>query len=277
MGAAKENGSGTPEIKVTTELVPAELRTGTWPVFAKYQEHRFNGERRRDDAYVESADDTDDSYVVYESKSLAAGEKTYHYRPLVDEPGLFFRFAGLWDGTVLRSAWRDWIAELGVLGLDGGKPRGGVQESYHNFAREVKEAHTVLRLFEAAVNPRGAGETKIREILHPEKLEASLGTVAARDAALRVVGIRVQKKLNNECFPQLYQNADGTFVLSYGFQSLLGALYIQMASLLADGAAAARWCQAPDCFRFIPPGSRRDKKFCDKSCLMRHRRSVGKA
>lgn len=268
MPGNENNSAGGSARTVTPELVVEELRTGTWSVYPEYEEHRFRGERRRDDAYV-----------THKRADLSASKypapRMRLYRPLVDEPGLFFRFAEAYDGGVLRGAWRDWIKRYGVLGLHDGSPRGGPEESYKEFTRKAREAHEVLHLYEAAANPRGAGEKYIRDYLHPEKVPE--GIAAARDAALRVVGVRVQQNLSQECFPQLYQNADGTFVLSYGFRSLLGAMYIQMSALLSDGATAARWCKAPDCHRIISPDRRRHTEFCNKACLMRWRRAHGRA
>jgi hypothetical protein len=113
------------------------------------------------------------------------------------------------------------------------------------------------------------------------------------DWALFVVGSRVQRKLRSACHPQLYQNRDGTFALSWEFQSLLGAMYLQLAFLMT-AATAARFCKAPDCNRVIaldapeetpegkllrlskgaskPYKTRKDKEFCDKACYMRWKR-----
>jgi hypothetical protein len=73
---------------------------------------------------------------------------------------------------------------------------------------------------------------------------------AARDAALFLVDVGVQGKLEKECFPQFHPNRDGTAMLSYGFRSLLGAMYLQMA-FLRSGTTAARFCRGPGCNRII--------------------------
>lgn len=257
-------------IKVTPDLVPANLRTGTWRCYSDYLAHPSKkGERSKADAYVEAVRQDLTAPDVYEPKM-------YVYPPLIAAPGLFLEFARLWDGGVLRGVWRDWIGTKGVLGLNDGDVRGGPRETHSAFEQEAREAQEILRLYEAAENPDGADNAYIRQHFYPMGPPAEHGS--PRQAALWVVGVRVQKKLVKECFPQIYLNEDGTSVLSYGFRSLLGAMYLQMASLLTNGTAAVKWCKAPGCNKTIDPERRSHAEVCPgKACEMRWRRANGKA
>ena len=55
--------------------------------------------------------------------------------------------------------------------------------------------------------------------------------------------------------------ASGVSEPKVGFHNLLGAIYLQARSLLT--ASDIRRCQAPDCINVIPPGSYRNKIYCD--------------
>lgn len=257
-------------ITVTPDLVPAGLRTGTWRRYPKYSERPSkSSERAKADAYVEAARQ---DLEVHKPSEL----EMYVYPPLIAAPGLFLEFARLWDGGVLRGAWRDWIGTKGVLGLNDGDVRGGPRETHSAFEQEARGAQEILRLYEAAENPDGADNAYIRQHFYPMEPSAEHGS--PRQAALWVVGVRVQRKLAEECFPQIYLNEDGTSVLSYGFRSLLGAMYLQMASLLTNGTAAVKWCKAPGCNKTIHPERRKHAEFCPgKACEMRWRRANGKA
>jgi hypothetical protein len=64
------------------------------------------------------------------------------------------------------------------------------------------------------------------------------------------VDVAIREKLEKECVVRFDPNMDGTAVLSYGFRSLLGAMYLQIA-FLRSGKTVARVCQGPGCNRTI--------------------------
>jgi hypothetical protein len=87
-----------------------------------------------------------------------------------------------------------------------------------------------------------------------------------RRRILRIVGGTVQTRVVEGCYPQLHLNRTGDFAFGWSFKNLLlGAIWLQMAWLLASGDGARR-CKLPDCFRIVAfepsqpssnPGSKR--------------------
>jgi hypothetical protein len=70
-----------------------------------------------------------------------------------------------------------------------------------------------------------------------------------------VLGGMVQTRLHEHCYPQfnVYTRGGyptGRFTLTWGFHSLLGAIWLQMAWLLED-ESSVRFCRVPDCRRVI--------------------------
>ncbi len=128
--------------------------------------------------------------------------------------------------------------------------------------------------------------------LHHNQRGSPVPTHTSLSRFLAVYGHRLHSD-RSECHPQLYQNRDGTFALSWDFQSLLGAMYLQI-SFLMTATTAARFCKARDCNRVValdapeetPEGKlerlskgfskpykpRSDKEFCGRACYMRWRR-----
>jgi len=104
------------------------------------------------------------------------------------------------------------------------------------------------------------------------------------------------QKLWTECFPQVYRTQDGFSQPSWGFRSLLGAMWLQM-MFLVSATGKVRYCLGPGCNAVIsfdqpqqPPApglkkndrsrgyrTRRDKVFCSKRCNMAHRRQNERA
>jgi hypothetical protein len=65
-----------------------------------------------------------------------------------------------------------------------------------------------------------------------------------------MVGGTVQTRVVEGCYPQLHLNRTGDFAFGWSFKNLLGAIWLQMAWLLASGDGARR-CKLPDCFRIV--------------------------
>jgi hypothetical protein len=222
------------------------------------------------------------------------------YAPLQDEPSLFLKFAALArPDPVSRdealSIMLAWVKTYGVLGLhgvdtpEGPHPFGSRErrrESLWNFVQEVRRAAWCLSLYEAATGPNGPDRhTLERQSVRGRTLKEK------RENALELVGDQVDRQLKSECYPRLYRGIlrktgeTSGFAQGWGFRSLLGAMYLQMAWLMSEGTNAPR-CKGPGCYKIIrigeleqpwvdpglskgaraPYRTRRDKEFCSRNC-----------
>jgi hypothetical protein len=175
------------------------------------------------------------------------------YAPLIDEPDLFVKFAslaskdpGTRDGRY--DIMLEWIKSYGVLGLRlEGNPGSGLRSERDEyllpFWTEVQRAAACMTLYEAATGPtrllKGSG--------------VSGKTLAEkRKSATRILSENVHSTLKHHCYPKLYyqvreDNGETTDVgLGWGFHSLLGAMYLQMAWRITS-----RRCEAPGCNNII--------------------------
>lgn len=244
------------------------------------------------------------------------------YAPLREVPDLFLRFAGLArKGPIPRddalAVMREWVTTYGVLGIEGvdhleipgrSERRSGRRESLTAFAEAVRTAARCLELYEAAtarVEDRpNLGDAERRRVDAISKsLEgygASGRTLAEKQEwAYVVAGDIVGEHVSAECYPRLYRTVekgkDGkalswheqttvSFEQGWGFDSLLGAMYLQMMLYMLRGGQGTR-CKRPDCYRLVTfispqpagdPGfkkgarskyrTRKDKVFCGKAC-----------
>ena len=195
------------------------------------------------------------------------------YAPLRDEPDLFVKFASLAskDPGPRDSRYDimlEWIKKYGVLGLvaEGNSESGQRSERDENlllFWSEVHRAAQCMALYEAATGPgrvlKGSG--------------VSGKTLAEkRKSAARILSDNVQSTLRSHCYPKLYyqvreDSGETTDVgLSWGFRSLLGAMYLQMAWRITS-----RRCEAPGCNNIIGLHERSNKKTCSLACKERRR------
>ena len=93
-----------------------------------------------------------------------------------------------------------------------------------------------------------------------------------RKSALLRLRDEVQHTLKRDCYPRLYfgflidTGKMGDIALSWGFRSLLGAMYLQLAWRIKS-----RQCEAPGCNNIIGLHERRDKKTCSDNCKERRR------
>lgn len=195
------------------------------------------------------------------------------YAPLIDEPDLFVKFAslarkdpGTRDGQY--DIMLEWIKNYGVLGLvpEGNFAPGLRSERKENllaFWHEVHRAAACMALYEAAT---GRGRMLKRLSLPGKTLTEK------RKSAARTLSQNVQHTLERHCYPKLYyqvrQDSDETpdVGLSWGFHSLLGAMYLQMAWRMTS-----RRCEAPGCNKIIGLHERSDKKTCSPACKERRR------
>jgi len=195
------------------------------------------------------------------------------YAPLIDEPDLFVKFArlatkdpGTRDGRY--DIMLEWIKNYGVLGLvvEGISWLGQRSERDENlfaFWHEVQRAAACMALYEAAT---GRGRM-LKRLSLPGKTLAE-----KRKSAARTLSQNVQHTLERHCYPKLYyqvrQDSDETpdVGLSWGFHSLLGAMYLQMAWRMTS-----RRCDAPGCNNIIGLHERSDKETCSRTCKQRRK------
>jgi hypothetical protein len=201
------------------------------------------------------------------------------YAPLRDEPDLFVKFAklaskdpGTRDGRY--EIMLEWIKKYGVLGLvaEGNSEFGVRSERQENlllFWSEVHQAARCMALYEAATGP---GRVLKRSGLPGKTLAEK------RESAVRRLGDKVNFILERDCYPKLYygmREETGEMAgvaLSWGFRSLLGAMYLQLAWRIKS-----RQCEAPGCNNIIGLHERRDKYTCSKACKERRRQHRRKA
>jgi len=195
------------------------------------------------------------------------------YAPLRDEPDLFVKFAslasedpGTRDGRY--DIMLEWIKNYGVLGLvvEGISWPGQRSERDENlfaFWHEVHRAAACMALYEAA---SGRGRM-LKRLSLPGKTLAE-----KRKSAARTLSQNVQHTLERHCYPKLYyqvreDSGETTDVgLSWGFHSLLGAMYLQMAWRITS-----RRCDAPRCNNIIGLHERSNKETCSRTCKQRRK------
>lgn len=191
------------------------------------------------------------------------------YSPLSD-PQLFVAFARQPE-PVTEDVMLGWAHKYGALGLRDVFVTHEAAESLVRFREEVRTARRVLRLYELATSERAnaaeiAGvlgpleDTEIGIDVWPNRLRRANRADAVR-IALGEVELVVRQKLRKHTYAYVYVLASGVFEPALGFHDLLGAIYLQARALLTS--SGIRRCQAPDCVNIIPPGSYRNKIYCD--------------
>ena len=199
-----------------------------------------------------------------------------NYAPL-RVPDLVVELANTADNTITPEVVVDWAETYGLLassreedilerpGLMVGPERisgYGCRESVSGFAGAAGEVRMCLRIYEALH----------RDELDLEKLSSELGPLPStlplkvmrpewrkqgheKAWLFGVLGRIIQTRLHEHCYPQfnIFTRGGyptGRFALSWGFHSLLGAIWLQMAWMLED-ESSARFCRLPDCRRVI--------------------------
>jgi len=242
-----------------------------------------------------------DEYELRGNKIVARFDERYEekwtsYKPLVDTPDLFLKFARLYQAPNFGEAARQFSQRYGLLHEPWQR-----QEELSSFYRSAKRAWIVLRLYEAVLNGNARAvellasqdldeNNKLRdsfelgEVLFPELTEeARYLTVAILEVTARVGSV-----VERLCYPALdFEELNALLDYSkirstIGFKNLVGAMYLQMHLLLTSGGNLTRceYCKGPIFLtRPHPEGRkrRRDKRFCDDACRQANHRSKKRA
>ena len=120
----------------------------------------------------------------------------------------------------------------------------------------------------------GTLRSRNRPRTHAQAFEPSPGKTLAekRTSALRRLRGDVGIILERDCYPKLYYEVLGetgepaNVGLSWGFRSLLGAMYLQLAWRIKS-----RPCEAPGCNNIIGLHERSDMETCSRTCKERRK------
>lgn len=131
---------------------------------------------------------------------------------------------------------------------------GGLEDTVESFAREAWIANTALRLYEAATSPGGPDMNALEEYM-PDRNGSegmnipstkdlfSAAPTAARDWALHIVSDIVEDKMRGHVWPVPVRDGIGVgHSRGWAFDSLLGAMWLQMSWLMSGNAKRCEWC-----------------------------------
>jgi hypothetical protein len=238
------------------------LQSAGWPVYKHYE---FDEDGLFVEAPIESLITPDGSL-----RDPIEDVMTF-YAPLRTQE-LLVELAALADKPITAETVKDWADVYGLLACSreddvvraefvGGSfviRHLGRRESVARFAEAANEIRACLRAYEAL---KREGPMKLEELdvsldrLPPEVLDRwERHKSTERPWLYGVIGRMIQIRIHEHCFPQftVFTRSgipSGRFGLGYGFHSLLGAVWLQMAWMLhADNETR---CKLPDCGRVI--------------------------
>ena len=231
----------------------------------------------------------------------------HRYEPLEENPDLFFKFAGLQREERSPSTALEWANDHAPLSCNLGfrlnrnefKPTGVDPCEYvDDFFEEVDRAATVLKLYEAALKRDRTAVTEIilegpspfvREYYvsiweaDPEQEDHNNDMLVF---GMFVLMLEVSRMVRTYAYQQLHIPSELPLISrvrqGWGFDSLLGAMYLQMYWLLAAGGKNVTYCKY--CGKLISlttrttkpnkPSktrkTRQDRQYCDNRCQQRH-------
>jgi hypothetical protein len=231
------------------------------------------------------------------------------YDPIDDVPDLFLRFARLYGESDFNRAALDFASKYGLPNGSDEAPapsrEAGFQTealnwSLSQFHHEARRAWVVLALYEAALNDE---DQTVRRLLsehsdietfgewlsllqmsaaEDQNWALEVGLRCAQDAAEEIVHKYCRQEitwsLDSDIRPSVSYESD----ISWTFDNLLGAMYLQIYWLMTSSDSIAR-CE--HCGRVISLGRphpdgrkrRRDRRFCDDACRQGHHRSKKKS
>ena len=200
-----------------------------------------------------------------------ASERRYgttHYSPLKDRPSLFLTFSRLADGGgVSPGQWFEWVEKNGVLGKTAGSRGDKGIDVYSVFQEEARLASRTRRLFEAATIPRKPDVAGILALLPGEYEGVDEDPRRAEKGALDIVAETVQRQVRQGCFycnlprDNFRQSRRSPLVHQWGFNSLLGAMWLQFEWLTAWD----KWMRrCANCGRMLSPERTDRARYCGK-------------
>jgi hypothetical protein len=246
-----------------------------------------------------------DEYEMRGEHIVAASDKDevkrWHlFRPLEDAPDLFLRFGRLCKEPDFASAALSFARRYGLPRDDEDDASSTKRpEKLHlaSFLRESRQAWAVVALYECVLTENEVAAT---EILADHKDDGEYFRLAFYDPdsgspsdtpllrALTAAAAITEETATRLTRQWMYIEVAGRtrpdpswIKLSWVFDNLLGAMYLQMRQLLVAGGGVAR---CGHCQRIISlgpplPGGRKrrnDKRFCDDACRQAHHRSKKK-
>ena len=262
---------GADDFKRAGRLLKQQEETGMWWVCEEYELSA-------------------DSVVA---KHPAPGEEARgqwrHYRPLEEVPDLVLKFARLFDQTNFERAALEWSNRYGLPGTTEHTEGNRLDETSHfvesmtlsRFRHEVEWLRAIIQKYEAVLN--GVEDMGVRQYVAGGGSEA-----ASLEVTLFMTMHMVTGRVRQLCHPVLvlasdernpHDRSDPSGVKSaWGFDNLLGAMYLQMYWLMASGGELARceYCRRTISLARPHPEGRKPpkhKRFCDAACRQANHRS----
>jgi hypothetical protein len=230
------------------------------------------------------------------------------YDPIDDVPDLFLRFARLYGESDFNKAALDFANKYGLpTGADERPaPSGAVgfetdalNWSLAQFRHEARRAWVILALYEAVLNDEDRTVRKLLAehgdikpfkrwlfIIEPGPAEhqnpaLAPGLMCAVEATEEIVHKYCRQRIMLSKDRDTRPSVSCKTYISWTFDNLLGAMYLQMYWLVASRDSVAR-CE--HCGRIVslgrphPEGRKRrsDKRFCNDACRQAHHRSKKK-
>ncbi len=254
----------------------------------------------------------DEGYEVSGDEIVAALEYTdlsdewFAYSPLVDVPDLFLKFGKLYEQADFEQAALDFSNDYGLpAGKDGVQGENGLRRQrprmkISQFREEARRAWGILTLYESVLNSDAPAVKDLFLELRDDKVFSlwdkffRFEQVEDRNQLLLSIGLlcavqTVEEAVHEVCRHRIVFSEESdkspdlsTVHMTWDFDNLLGAMYLQMWWLMASAGHITRcdFCgRIVSLARSHPEGRkrRRDKRFCDDACRQAHHRSKNKS
>jgi len=273
--------------EVLPKAVKENTQSSVWPVYEHYEVVEEEGETfvvaSRSPASFAEAEPKEEGVAQVggsmEGRRWQGSERRdpLQYVPTLYSPlersELVVELAKLAEKEITPEEVLRWTQAYGLLGIrdntvsthdrfghlrDKGR---GQRESVRQFAEAAGEIRACLRTYELLTREEELDLDKLASEAGPLPLEA-LRQMDCREGEERLGLFRflrslVQTRLKEHCYPRFTTHtrgglADSRFSLSpWGFKTLLGAIWLHMASLLEAESERVRRCKLPGCLRVI--------------------------
>jgi hypothetical protein len=227
------------------------------------------------------------------------------YDPINDVPDLFLRFARLYGEPDFDRAALEFANRYGLPSGEDESPAAFGEAGYDTealnwrlsrFHHEARRAWVVLALYEAVLNDE---DQTVRQVLSEhgdiepfggflvilewgphghQNYTLAIGLRCVLGATEEVVHKYCRQQVRLHMSPDERPSVSNEMDVSWTYDTLLGAMYLQMYWLIASSESTTR-CE--HCGRMISLGRphpdgrkrRRDKRFCNDACRQAHHRS----